>query len=380
MTVLVLIGVWLVIHLTAALLVLVAALMLVGALNPLVRWLENRRVRRGLAIAIVFGTLTVTTIAALLMILPSLGTQLRDLATHAPDIRASAVEILSRSRLTEPAAEAVRNLHVTELLKSSRATLLAITAGAFAFIAYAVSVVFLAVYVMIDRDRLRGAVFAVIPREHHLGLSRILLDLEGIVGGYIRGQVITCALMAAFIMLLLSVCHVPNALAIAAFGGVMDLLPFFGIILTMVPAVLAATVKGTAVTATVFVLMFVYEEFEGRILIPMVYGKALRLPSSVVFFSLIAGTVLAGVSGALLALPVAAAALMLVRNSRVQLPGETTLPEDHAEAKTDAEIQATYQHQTKDSPPDEAAAVAMKLSQERQAREKAVDKDQPADP
>ena len=97
---------------------------------------------------------------------------------------------------------------------------------------------------MIDHDRLRGALFAVVPRSHHIRLSRILLNLVTIVGGYIRGQVLTCVLMFGFILALLLACRVPNALAIAAFGGVMDLLPYIGIILTMAPAVLAATVKG----------------------------------------------------------------------------------------------------------------------------------------
>ena len=55
-------------------------------------------------------------------------------------------------------------------------------------VAYAVSAIFLALYIMIDRDRLRGGLFAVVPRTHHMRLSRVLVNLETIVGGYIRGQ------------------------------------------------------------------------------------------------------------------------------------------------------------------------------------------------
>lgn len=365
-----------VIHLVPALLVLVTALMLVGALTPLVEWLQKKGVRRGPAIAAVFLTLAVVVAALLLMVAPALAEQVKALITHAPEIRAKLVAGLSRSSITAPLADTLGALEFNELFKDSKATLISLTARVIEMLAYGVSVIFLAVYIMIDRDRLRGALFAVVPRAHHVRLSRILLDLESIVGGYIRGQVITCALMTIFILVLLTVCGVPNALAIAAFGGLMDLLPYFGIVLTMVPAVLAAMVKGPVITATVFALLFAYEEFEGRVLIPLVYGRALRLPSSVVFFSLLAGTVLAGVAGALLALPIAAAAVMLVEQLRVELPGTTPQPEDKAEAREDARSEQQYDQLTKTSPADKAAAIAVKLAEERKAREKAVEKEQ----
>jgi len=59
-------------------------------------------------------------------------------------------------------------------------------------------------------------------------------------------------------------------------------LPYVGIFLTMGPAVAAALPFGPAIVVVVFALMFAYEEFESRVLVPVVYGRALRLPSSVV--------------------------------------------------------------------------------------------------
>ena len=128
--------------------------------------------------------------------------------------------------------------------------------------------------------------------------------------------------MGAFIFLVLLACGVPSALALAVFGGFMDLLPYIGIFLTVGPVVLAAATQGTTTAIVVFILMLAYEELESRVLVPLVYGRSLRLPSSVVFFSLILGTALAGIIGALLALPMAAAVLMLVEELRVELPGK----------------------------------------------------------
>jgi len=241
-------------------------------------------------------------------------------------------------------------------------------------VAYGLAAVFLAFYMMLDRDRLRGALFTVVPRAHHIRLSRVLINLGTIVGGYIRGQVLTCVLMGGFILVLLLAFRVPNALAIAVFGGVMDLLPYIGIFLTMGPAVLAAAAKGPAVAGGVFALMLAYEELESRVLVPLVYGRALRLPSSVVFFSLLLGTTLAGIVGALLALPVAAAVLMLVEELRIELPGETMQPEDVEQRRQDHHTEREYERRAESMPAEQAAAIAVEISGERKKAEGEAEK------
>jgi len=122
--------------------------------------------------------------------------------------------------------------------------------------------------------------------------------------------------MAAFIFILLTACGIPNALVFAVFGGLADVLPYIGIFLTMGPVVAAALPYGAVIVTVVFLLMLAYEEFESRVLVPVVYGHSMRLPSSVVLFSLIAGATLFGIIGALLALPAAATILMLIDSAR----------------------------------------------------------------
>ena len=371
-------GVWLVVHALLVLLVLVTALMLVGALHPLVAWLEQRRMRRVFAIGLVFviGTGLTGTLVALTV--PTVIAQVKSVVENEPKIRETIAGYLDQSHLTAPLAQDLRQVDYKELMKSSRQSLLTVGMRVGEATAYLFASVFLAFYMMLDRDRLRGALYAVVPRSHHIRLSRILLNLETIVGGYIRGQLFTCALMAGFILVLLLACGVPNAMAIALFGGVMDLLPYIGIFLTMGPAVLAAYGQGPVIAGTVFVLMLAYEELESRVLVPLVYGRALRLPSSVVFFSLIVGTALAGLVGALLALPLAAAGLMLVEELRVELPGEAVQPEDLAQQRADDRGEMDYERRAEGMPADQAAAIAVEIAGDRKKAEVAAAQDQPA--
>ena len=238
--------------------------------------------------------------------------------------------------------------------------------------AYGLSALFLALYIMIDRDRLRGGLFAVVPRSHHIRLSRIMMNLETIVGSYIRGQMLTSLLMSIFTFVLLTACGVENALALAVFAGLADVLPYIGALLSVGPAVLAALSRGPVVAVVVLVLMLAYEEFESRVLVPRIYGRALRLPSSVVLFALLAGGTLMGILGALLALPVAATVMMLIEELRVELPGEQEQPADTDLREADDRGEEEYERRTEGVGAEEAAAIAVEISADRRKEEAAV--------
>jgi predicted PurR-regulated permease PerM len=366
---LVIVGLWLFIRLLPVVLVLVVALMIVGTLAPAVMWMEKRGIQRWAGIAIVFSVLLVAVVLLFMLTIPELVTQVKSLISMEPVLRERLAAWFDGSPLTASLAEAIRNVQYDAIFRSSASTVLTFSTNLLEGVAYMVGAIFLALYIMLDRDRLRGALFAVVPRTHHIRLSRILVNLETIVGGYIRGQVITSGLMSAFIFILLESCGIPNALVIAVFGGLADVLPYVGIFLTMGPAVVAAIPLGPVIVLVVFVLMLIYEEFESRVLVPVVYGRALRLPSSVVMFSLIAGATLLGIIGALLALPVAAAILMLIEELRVELPGETEQVADTLMRKKDESGEREYTRRTEGMPAEEAAAIAFKMSGDRKDSE-----------
>ena len=122
--------------------------------------------------------------------------------------------------------------------------------------------------------------------------------------------------------------------------------------------------------AVVLVLMLAYEEFESRVLIPRIYGRALRLPASVVMFALLAGGTLMGILGALLALPVAAAVMMLIDELRVDLPGEREGLVDTRLREADERGEEEYERRTEGVPAEQAAAIAVEISEDRRQDER----------
>jgi predicted PurR-regulated permease PerM len=368
--VLVVASLWVLIRLWPVLLVVVAALLVAGTLSPAVRWLEEKRVRRSFGIAIVFTFFFILSLLVVALTIPALVTQAGALLQHEPALRARLADFLAGSRLTTPLAHWLRGLKVDALTSSMGATAVAYSVRAFETLAYGLSALFLGLYMMIDRDRLRGGLFAVVPRRDHIRLSRIVMNLETIVGAYIRGQMLTSLLMSVFTFVLLKACGVENALALAVFAGLADVLPYIGALLSVGPAFLAALSRGPVVAAVVLVLMLAYEEFESRVLVPRVYGLALRLPSSVVLFALLAGGTLMGIVGALLALPVAATVLMLIEELRVELPGEQEQAADTHVREADERGEKEYERRTEGVGAVQAAAIAVEISQDRREDER----------
>ena len=354
---------FLMLKLLPVMLVLILALLMVGTLNPALRWLERHRVRRTVGVLILFGSLALVTVALVVLTLAPLIAQVQSLVSHESELRDKFATALSQSSYTAGMAERLRNIKYSALAESSVPQMLTASTHLVEWLAYGFSAVFLALYVMIDRDRLRGGLFAVTPRTYHVRLARILLNLETIVGGYIRGQALTCAFMAVFTFAVLLICRVPNALALAMFAGIADLLPYVGAMLSVGPAALAATARGLPTVLVVAALLLAYQEFESRFVVPRVYGRVLRLPSAVVLFSLLVGGALMGIMGALLALPAAAAIRMLLLSSRAVLPGEQV--DDERLRALDHEAERSYAERTAGAPAEQAAAIALEISQAR---------------
>jgi putative heme transporter len=371
--VLVIAGVWLLIRLLPVLLVLVVALLVFDMMSPAVRWLETRRVGRGLAIAIVFTTLSVAALLIAALTIPSLVEQASALLQQEPALRSHLADRLAGFPPSAQLASWLRNYKYNSPASGVGAWAFAYSLRVSVVVAGGTSAIFLALYMMIERDQLRGWIFAVVPRSHHIRLSRIMMNLETIVGAYVRGQALTCLIMAGFTFILLTACGVKNALMLALIAGAADILPYIGVFLAVAPAVLAALPRGPAVTVIVLLAMLAYQVFESRFVVPRVYGKALRLPSAVVLFSLLAGWTLMGILGALLALPVAAAIMMLLEELRVQLPGEQEQEADADLREGDDRAEQAYLRRTEGASTEQAAAIAVEISDDRLKEERKKD-------
>jgi predicted PurR-regulated permease PerM len=167
-------------------------------------------------------------------------------------------------------------------------------------------VVVVAIYFLIDGERVYQWILAFLPPAHRRKMAAAAPEIAGVVSSYMIGQLITSVLCSVYVFVVLIILHVPAALLLAALAGVFDILPLIGFFLTIVPtAALAMTVSPVA-AGVVIVLYAAYHLVENYFVVPKVYGDRLRLSTLTVLVSCLAGALLAGIVGAIAVLPIVA--------------------------------------------------------------------------
>jgi predicted PurR-regulated permease PerM len=303
-------------------LILILALILAGTFHPLIKWMESRGVRRITALILLFAALSIIAALFLFLTVPPLVAQLSQLIQNAPGTRTRLITLLGERNFTMPFADMVQRVKLDDSFSAVETYVVGNSSRAAHVVAYGATTLVLSFYLLADGDRAHAVVYSIVPRGWHARLRRIFAKLETIVGGYMRGQLITSAAIGVFTFLLLLICGVDDALTLALFAAVVDVLPFIGGLLVIVPAVLSALPRGVPIALAVLAALLIYMEFESRILVPAVYGRVLRLSPTVVILALVAGGTLMGILGALLALPIAAGLLMILSELHLEMPGD----------------------------------------------------------
>ena len=364
-------GVWLLVRLWPVLLVVSVSLILVGTLNPIVGAIQRRGLGRGAAVGLILLTFVALLTGIGLVTVPALWAELSRVLHDLPQMQQRAAAWLDGSTLTVPLADSIRHADPGKLFVGSSREAMAVSSEFGAGLGWAATAVALAVYLLIDPERSQGALYAIVPRQYHVRLARVLLNLETIVGGYMRGQILTSAAIGIYVFGLLTAFRLPNATAFAVFAAVADVIPFVGGALTLAPLTLAALPHGPTLTVALVALVIGYQEFENRVLVPRIYGRVLRLSAVAVTIALVVGGQLLGILGALLALPLAAGLRMIVEELRLELPGQ---PGESPEVRArDERAEETYAALTEGAPAEEAAVIAVAIAGEIRRRDADVD-------
>ena len=296
------------------LLVLVATVLAVG-LDPQVRWLQRRRVSRAWAVTII-GLLGVGFLALFAwLVIPQAVRQAQELARDFP----SYLDRLRTSTGTLGTIEAKYDL--TERLQqaSSRLPDLAIgkipsvTAGAGSVIVNTLTVVVLTIYFLLGLERGHAAGQRIVAGEHADRNSRILDESLERIGGYVSGNIFISIIAGTLAFVVLEILGVPFAAALAVWVAIADLIPGVGAMLGAVVCVIVALFSSVGDGIAVAIYFIVYQRVENYVILPRVMTKAIDLSAPAVIITLLIGSSLAGLAGALIALPIAAALKVIVR-------------------------------------------------------------------
>ena len=164
----------------------------------------------------------------------------------------------------------------------------------------------IALYLLLDGRKIYDWLLAFFSPLHRSKIRITAGEVSKVIFGYVSGQLITSVLVTIYTYVVLSLLHVPAALLLAILAGVFDILPIVGFFIAAAPALLLALSVSSRTAFIVLGLYLLFHAFEAYVIIPKVYGRSLRMSTLTVLLGLLAGALLAGIPGALAALPVIA--------------------------------------------------------------------------
>jgi predicted PurR-regulated permease PerM len=296
---------WALLRLWPVVLLIITAFIFMSALLPYVEWLVRRGINRTIAVVVIMGAIALALAGLIALLVPAVVDEFTELRDNIPEDARQVEELLAEVGVDVELEERAREIEWGSLI-SGRA---AIDYGqrALFVIVSAFTVVFITAYLLVDAPRLARFLYQFVPPGREPDVEVAITQLNRVVGGYIRGQIITSSIIALFTFVTLVALGVPNAVAFALIAGFIDIIPIVGATLATVLPTIAAFHVSPVRGLIVFVLMILYQQFEDRYLAPRVYGQTLNLPPLVVLIAVLIGAELLGVAGALLALPAAAA-------------------------------------------------------------------------
>jgi len=288
------------------------ALFIAIGLEPLVSWLVGRRLPRWAAVTVVFAAAFGAVVGFLTAAIPVLVEQTTQLVAKVPDYLRQVQDHSSwLGRLNE-------RVHLQEAIEKSLSGgsgLFDAGLAVFGVLTNLVVLVVLTIYFVSAMPRIRAGLYRLIPHSRRPRAILIGDEISAKVGGYVLGNVVISVIAGVLTLIWLLVFGVPYAVLLAITVAVLDLIPVVGSVVGGILISLVALTVSLPVCLATVGFVVVYRFAEDYILVPRIIGTTVKVPALVTVVAVLVGGALLGVIGALVAIPVAAAVLLLVEET-----------------------------------------------------------------
>ncbi|WP_376770236.1 AI-2E family transporter [Arthrobacter terrae] len=307
-------------HTEQLLLWIVTALFIALGLDPVVRWLEARKVPRPLGILISLAVLVGIVAGFFATLIPTIIEQSTQLITNAPSwinnflnsdfFKNIDTQYHVRDTISEQVAKFFQDSQaVGGIFGGVLGVGSTIANGLFG----ALIVLVLSLYFLASLPAMKRWGYRLAPRSRRDRVQRLSEEITGSVGNYVIGQVCVAVLNATFAFILMTVLGVPFSVLLAFVVALLAFIPLVGGMIAAIVVILVALTAGWQTAVFYAIFYFAYLQFEAYFISPRIMQKAVAVPGAVAVISVIAGGSLLGVLGALIAIPTAAAVLLLVK-------------------------------------------------------------------
>jgi predicted PurR-regulated permease PerM len=300
------------------------------ALDPLVSLIERRLgARRALAIVLAYIAVALVIVGIGASFVPKLVDEVNGLVEASPTY----VEDLTKGRgrlgflerdyhVVEKVREQVKKGGASRILGLS-GTAVAVTKGVLTLIAATVTIIFLTFFLLLEGGAWVERFYGLLPEHSQPRWRRVGADVYRTIGGYVTGNLLISLIAGIASTAVLLAMGVPYAVALGLLVAILDLIPLAGATLAGIIVVTVSFLHSVPAGIVLLVFVILYQQAENHILQPLIYGRTVQLSPLAVLVAILIGAELAGILGALAAIPVAGSIQVVLRDVLAARRGRT---------------------------------------------------------
>jgi predicted PurR-regulated permease PerM len=300
------------------------SLFLALALNPAVEWLQRWRglKRRGAAAAVAYLLALGLIVAIGFTFVPTLVSQVNDFVDKLPDYAHDITHgqgrlgfLETKYHIQERIRKAVSDGGATKVLGLSGVAV-SVAKSVISIVVASITILFMTYFMLLEGPSWVERGFGLLPESSRPRWRKVGHEIYGTVGGYVTGNLLISLIAGGLTTIVLLLLGVPYAVALGLIVAILDLIPLAG---ATIAAILIGTVAFIhSIPAGIIVVVFfiVYQQVENHVLQPLVYGRTVQLSPLAVLISILIGAELAGILGALGAIPVAGSIQVIINDWR----------------------------------------------------------------
>ncbi|MFO0704542.1 MAG: AI-2E family transporter [Candidatus Andersenbacteria bacterium] len=285
------------------------SLILASAIDPIVDWLQKRRIPRAISVLAIFLLLVGAIAGIVTLLIPPIAEQISALAHQVPQLFSD-----ERINLLQELKNTASNLQLTDSIRdffSSVGTTLSNTTGGifstvssfFGGIFTVISIAVLTFYLTAEEKGIKKFFHFIVPTKHREYTTDLIQRIQLKLGSWLRSYLVLALFVGILVYIGLTLIGVQYALVLALLAGILEFIPFIGPIVSTVPAAFFAIADSPVKAILVVVLYVVINQVEQHLIVPRLLHRTIGLNPVVIVLVLLVGAKLAGVIGLLLAVP-----------------------------------------------------------------------------
>lgn len=323
-TVAFLLGIWLIVEIKEILIVIFLSIILVSAFLKPVEWLSKKGIPRAISVILVYILFLALLSTAIGVLVPPLIEQSKNFSDNLPQIITTINNFFAFHDIP---VEDISTI-IARQVQQIAGDIVRVTTKVFSSILLVLTTIVLSFYFLLEWDKFVRLFASPFSGKQEKKVINLATKIEAGLGHWLRGQITLSIIVGVLVFIGLTLLGIPYAIPLAVIAALLEIIPVIGPTISALPAILVGLTISPLVGLAVAALYIVIQQVEGNLIVPIIMSRAVGLNPPIVILAFLVGSKIAGVGGAILAIPFIVLVRIVVSELFVEEKIENPVPEE----------------------------------------------------